>query len=136
MSGPLGFGGGGGGGGGGTTVYDILNAVPLGGTDRVFTLRRQQSLATATYASLVTDDIELLVAGQYLAPYVVRSHLPWIVEYDSFNGFRVISGSRMIVYNAPVTAGTGLQSVRVVRSVGAQTARRYPFAPTTIAFGE
>ena len=135
MSGPLGFGGGGGG-GTAVSVYAILNAVPLGNSDRVFTLRREQALATATYPSLVSDDIELLVAGQQLAPYMVRSHLPWIVEYDSFNGFRVISGSRIIVYNAPVVRGTGLQSVRVVRSVGTQTARRYPFAPTTIAFGE
>jgi hypothetical protein len=88
-----------------------------------------------TTISTVVDskDVQVSLNGFLLAPYVTTYSWPWIVEYDSFKGFRV-SGSNLIIYNAP---GIGDQATVIIASTSASKQyRRYPFSATTIALGD
>jgi hypothetical protein len=85
----------------------------------------------------ITDskDLEVIVNGFQLKPYVKEQRYPWIAEYDSYSGqgFRV-SGSNIIIYNAP---STGDQCTLTVRSTSGTTqVRKYPFSATSIALGD
>jgi hypothetical protein len=100
------------------------------GTKANFTLQ-----VDMTTISTVVDskDVQVSLNGFLLAPYVTTYSWPWIVEYDSFKGFRV-SGSNLIIYNAP---GIGDQATVIIASTSASKQyRRYPFSATTIALGD
>jgi hypothetical protein len=85
----------------------------------------------------ITDskDLEVVVNGSQLKPYVKERRYPWIVEYDSYSGqgYRV-SGANLIIYNAP---GIGDQCTLTLRSTSGTTQiRKYPFSASTIALGD
>ena len=100
------------------------------GAKAVFTLA-----VDYTSISTVVDskDVHVTINGQILSPYVAQRTWPWIVDYDSFRGYKV-NGSNLIIYNAP---GVGDQAVVTITNTSAtiQT-RRYPFSATTIALGD
>jgi hypothetical protein len=78
-------------------------------------------------------DVQVIINGQILSPYVTQYTWPWIVDYDSFRGYKV-SGSNLIIYNAP---GVGDQAVVTITNTSAnKQTRRYPFSATTIALGD
>jgi hypothetical protein len=79
-----------------------------------------------------SKDLEVVVNGQRLAPYVTTYTFPWINPYDSFKGFKVSSGN-LIIYNAPSTGDSSFLKLTQI-STSKQT-RRYPFSATTIALG-
>ena len=80
-----------------------------------------------------SKDVEVILNGQYLDPYVTELRYPWITEWDANGGFKV-SGSNLILYNAPVSGDKATVKVTGI-SQSVQT-RRYPFSSATIALGD
>lgn len=110
----------------------VLNDISgqFDGQDTVFTLMLDQ-----TSINTITDskDLEVVINGLRLRPYVKEQRLPWITEYDSGQGYRV-SGANLIIYNAP---SPGDQCTLTVRSTSGTTqVRKYPYTAGTIALGD
>jgi hypothetical protein len=101
------------------------------GRKAVFPLKQDQ---TSINTVVDSKDVQVTLNGQILAPYVKELTYPWIVEYNSYKGFRVTSNGNLIIYNAPAP---GDQAVVMITgtSQSIQT-RRYPFSATTIALGD
>jgi hypothetical protein len=101
------------------------------GRKTVFPLKQDQ---TSINTVVDSKDVQVTLNGQILAPYVKELTYPWIVEYNSYKGFRVTSNGNLIIYNAPAP---GDQAVVMITgtSQSAQT-RKYPFSATTIALGD
>lgn len=87
------------------------------------------------YINTVTDskDVQVVVNGQTLSPYVAQQTWPWTVEYSLYKGYRVV-GANLIIYNAPDAGDTATVTV-VSTSAQAQT-RKYPYSASTIALGD
>jgi hypothetical protein len=84
-----------------------------------------------------SKDLEVVVNGQRLAPYVDTYTWPWLTPYDSYRGYRVVSNtvtSQLIVYNAPYFGDAAVLTLRPLST--ARQKKRYPFAATTVAFGD
>lgn len=89
---------------------------------------------SGSLASIVdSKDVEVILNGQYLDPYVTELRYPWITEWDANGGFKV-SGSNLILYNAPVSGDKA--TVKVIGISQSVQTRRYPFSSATIALGE
>ena len=100
------------------------------GVKTVFTLRQDQDSINTIVDS---KDLEVVINGARLTPYVKQQTYPWLMDYDSFRGFRV-SGSNLIIFNAPAI---GDSAAVIVRSMSASVqTRKYPYSATTIAFGD
>ena len=91
------------------------------------------TLAGSLTSIVDSKDVEVILNGQYLDPYVTELRYPWISEWDANGGFKV-SGSNLILYNAPVSGDKATVKVTGI-SQSVQT-RRYPFSSATIALGE
>jgi len=107
---------------------DISNYVD--GITTVFALKVGQN-----YINTVTDsrDIQLVINGAIQNPYVTEKRLPWIVEYDSYRGYRVV-GANIIIYNPP-DPGDQVTITQIGTSATAQT-RQYPYSASSIALGD
>ena len=115
-----------------TSVPIVLNDIStqFDGSKTVFSLLLDQ-----TSINTITDskDVQVILNGQILAPYVQDLEYPWITPYDSFKGYRIKDGN-IIIYNAP---NYGDQCVMIVRSTSQSVqTRRYPYSAATIAFGD
>lgn len=115
-----------------TTVPLVLNDIStqFDGSKTVFSLLLDQ-----TSINTITDskDVQVILNGQILAPYVQDLEYPWLTPYDSYKGYRIKDGN-IIIYNAP---NYGDQCVMIVRSTSQSVqTRRYPYTATTIAFGD
>jgi hypothetical protein len=101
------------------------------GRKAVFPLKQDQ---TSINTVVDSKDVQVTLNGQILSPYVKELTYPWIVEYNSYKGFRVTSNGNLIIYNAPAP---GDQAVVMITgtSQSVQT-RKYPFSATTIALGD
>jgi hypothetical protein len=101
------------------------------GVKAVFPLKQDQ---TSINTVVDSRDVQVTLNGQILAPYVKELTYPWIVEYDSYKGFRVSNNGNLIIYNAPTV---GDQAVVMITSTSQSIqTRRYPFSATTIALGD
>jgi hypothetical protein len=84
-----------------------------------------------------SKDLEVVIGGLRLTPYVITYTWPWISTVDSFNGFRVRtfdSANYITIYNAP---SRGTNSFIVLKPPSTTTQkRRYPFSAATIALGD
>jgi hypothetical protein len=115
-----------------SSVPVVLNDIStqFDGSKTVFSLLLDQ-----TSINTITDskDVQVILNGQILAPYVQDLKYPWITPYDSYKGYRIVSGN-IIIYNAP---NYGDQCVMIVRSTSQSVqTRRYPYTAATIAFGD
>ena len=109
-------------------VNDISNQ--FDNVSNVFALRQDQSLINSIVDS---KDLEVVIDGQRLAPYVDEYRYPWITPYDSYKGFRV-RGAYLTIYNAPAV---GSSAVVVVQATSkARQKRKYPYSASSIAFGD
>lgn len=80
-----------------------------------------------------SKDFDVSIDGIVQSPYVTRQSYPWITEYDSYPGFRVIDGE-IIFYKAP---SVGSQCIIIMRNVSqSKQIRRYPYAAASIALGD
>jgi hypothetical protein len=96
----------------------------------VFPLRQDQtSISSITNSA----DVEVVINGRRLVPYVTEQRFPWLTPYDSYRGYRVSNGN-IIIYNAPDSGDQAM--VTIVSTSAAVQTRRYPYSATTIAFGD
>jgi len=124
--------------GGAATAVDpiIVNDISpqFDGAKTVFALRQDQ----AGISSIVdSKDLEVVINGQRLAPYVDEYRWPWITPYDSYRGFRAVSVNSVtsvIIYNAPYMGDSALIVVRGTSST--RQKRRYPYSANSIALGD
>ena len=121
-----------------TSIPLVLNDVSpqFDGAKQVFSLRTDQ---TDINNSNITDskNLELVLNGARLAPYVKQNTYPWLVTYDSYKGFRVVSSNtsaNVIIYNAPAPGDQAVLTI-INSSLTVQT-RKYPYSATTIALGD
>ena len=116
-----------------TDVPLVLNDVSnqTNGLKAVFQLKTNQTLYTGIVDS---KNLEVIVNGQRLSPHVTQVTYPWFsTYYGSWPGYRV-SGSNVIIYNAP-DKGSRVSLTVLNKSTTKQT-QRYPFLPTTIVLGD
>ncbi len=115
----------------GYSVPIVLNDISnqFDGYKTVFPLKQDQ---TAINNIVDSKDLEVVINGQRLAPYVDSITYPWITPYDSFSGFRVVAGN-VIIYNAPFI---GDRATLIYRPASiARQKIKYPYSAATIAFG-
>lgn len=114
------------------TLPSVLNDISpqFDSVKSVFPLKLDQtSISSITNSA----DVEVVVNGRRLIPYVTEQRFPWLTPYDSYQGYRVSSGN-LIIYNAPDIGDQAMVTI-VSTSATVQT-RRYPYSATTIAFGD
>jgi len=100
----------------------------------VFNLTVDQANVTSIVDS---KNLEVIVNGARLSPYVKQITYPWILDYDSYKGFRVVSSnttSSLIIYNAPAPGDQAVVTI-INNSLVVQT-RKYPYSAATIALGD
>lgn len=100
----------------------------------------QTNINTLSYSK----DLEVIINGVRLNPYIDTYTYPWLTPYDSYKGFRVktmisssntsINVGKVIIYNAPYIGDSSCVVYKQVTQTN-QT-KRYPFAATTIALGD
>jgi hypothetical protein len=115
-------------------LADVSNQTD--GAKAVFPLTNDQANITSAN---ITDskNLEVVVSGQRLSPYVRQLTYPWLTPYDSYPGYRVVTSStssNVIIYNAPAP-GSQVTLTIINNSSVAQT-RKYPYSATTVALGD
>ena len=85
-------------------------------------------------SSLTTSkNLEVVIDGKKLAPYIPEIRFPWVTPYDSYKGYRVRANT-LIVYRAPSVGSEGILTI-INNSLDTQV-RKYPYSATTIALGD
>jgi hypothetical protein len=111
-------------------LTDISNLAD--GSRSVFTLKTNQTdLGLTTVVD--NKDVQVVINGRTLKPYVTEATYPWIVDSLSVKGYRVRE-NRLIIYNAP-DIGSDINITLRKTSVTKQI-RRYPFSAATISLGD
>ena len=103
-------------------------------TTCVFNLLLDQSNVTSIMDS---KNLEVVINGARLSPYVKELRYPWITPYDSFKGYRVVStntSSKLIIYNAPAYGDQAI--LTLINSSSSQQTKKYPYSAATIALGD
>ena len=119
------------------TVPNVFNDIStqFDGKKSVFFLKNDQSTVTSVVDS---KDIEVIISGLKLTPYVTELRYPWLTPYDSYNGFRVVttanSAQKLVIYNAPSSGQ--LAAVTQLNTSASKQKRRYPFSASTLALGD
>jgi hypothetical protein len=121
-----------------TTLPLILNDISsqFTGSKSVFTLFTDQTNITSNDV-VDSRNMEVIVNGLRLAPYIKQNTYPWLTPYDSFIGFRVVSDANtanVIIYNSPAPTDQAVLSI-INKATNVQT-RKYPYSATTIALGD
>lgn len=102
----------------------------------VFNLAVDQANVSNT-TIIHSGNIEVVVNGYKLSPYVKQNTYPWLVTYDSYKGYRVVSTntqSKLIIYNAPAPGEQA--TVSIINNSSVPQTRKYPFSAATIALGD
>jgi hypothetical protein len=100
----------------------------------VFNLTLDQSNVTSIMDS---KNLEVVVGGNRLSPYVKELRYPWITPYDSFKGYRVVStntSSQLIIYNAPAPGDQAI--LTLINNSSSPQTKKYPYSAATIALGD
>jgi len=100
----------------------------------VFDLRSEQSNVINIMNS---RNLEVIINGAKLAPYVTDLRYPWLTPYDSFKGHRVVSSntsSQLVIYNPPAPGDQAI--LTLINNSSASQNRRYPYSAATIALGD
>jgi hypothetical protein len=122
---------GGSGGGSKTILNDISNQ--FNGVTRHFKLKLEQDIVSTITNS---KDLEVVIDGLRLSPYIARYTWPWLMVYDSFKGYRVRtfdSQNYITIYNAP---DAGSNALLILGSSSTPQTSRYPFSAATVALGD
>jgi len=128
-----------------TAAQVITTALPLvladisnqcDGAKSVFPLvNNQANITTAN----ITDskNLSVVVSGQTLSPYVTQITYPWITEYNSYPGYRVVASAtsaNVIIYNAPAVGSQ--VTLTIINNSSVVQTRKYPYSATTVALGD
>lgn len=111
------------------TIFDDISTY-FDGVKNVFPLTVNQVSINTIVDS---KDIQVVLNGQILVPYVKEQRWPWIAEFDSGKGYRV-SGGNLIIYNAPDAGDFAV--VTLVNTSEFQQVRTYPYSANSIALGD
>jgi len=82
-------------------------------------------------------NLEVIINGAKLAPYVTELRYPWLTPYDSFKGHRVVSSntsSQVVIYNPPAPGEQAI--LTLINNSSSPQNRRYPYSAATIALGD
>ena len=121
----------------------ILNDIStqFDGYKSVFLLTQDQSNINTIVDS---KDLEVVINGLRLTPYIDTYTYPWLTPYDSCNGYRVknmvsdantsVIVGKVIIYNAPYIGDSSSLIYR--QATETRQTKRYPFVATTIALGD
>jgi len=116
----------------------LLNSITnsFTGVRTVFPLRLEQTTVTSIVDS---RDLEVVVNGLRLIPYVTTYTWPWISIIAPINQYRVTDnisnlGGNLIIYKAPAVGS--ICSLTWRNTSTTKQTRRYPFSATTVALGD
>jgi hypothetical protein len=115
-----------------SVLSDISNQFDT--TKCVFNLLLDQSNVTSIMDS---KNLEVVLNGARLSPYIKELGYPWINTYDSFKGYRVVStntSSQLIIYNAPDYGDQAI--LTLINSSSSKQTKKYPYSAATIALGD
>ena len=115
-----------------TVLNDISNQ--FDGRKNRFALMTDQTAVTSIIDS---KNLEVIVNGLRLAPYITEQRYPWFTPYDSYKGFRVKSIDNalyVIIYNAPAPGDQAI--LTIINSQSSTQTRKYPFTAATVALGD
>jgi hypothetical protein len=115
-----------------TVLNDISNQ--FDGVKNRFALMTDQTAVTSIIDS---KNLEVIVNGLRLAPYINEQRYPWFTPYDSYRGFRVKSIDNalyVIIYDAPETGSQAI--LTIINSQSSTQTRKYPFTAATVALGD
>jgi hypothetical protein len=117
---------------GGNVPPIVLNDISnyFDGQTSIFPLIQE---TTSINTFIDSKDIMVTINGMVLAPYVKEIRYPWMVDYDSYRGYKVV-GSNLVIYNAPDPGDRA--TVIIIGQSQTQQTRRYPFSPATIGLGD
>ena len=126
------------GGGGSAFSPVILNDISnqFNNMNCVFPLRLEQDNITNSNV-IDSKNLEVIINGLRLSPYVTQLTYPWLTPYDSFKGFKVVTtatSANLIIYNAPAIGDSAL--VTIINNSSTIQTRKYPYSATTIALGD
>ena len=119
-----------------TAIPSVLNDITneFDNSKCVFQLRVDQSNVTSIMDS---KNLEVVVDGNRLSPYVKELRYPWFTPYDSFKGYRVVStntSSQLVIYNAPEQGQQAI--VTLINNSSSPQTKKYPYSAATIALGD
>jgi len=115
-----------------SVLSDITNQ--FDGLISVFNLTVDQQNVTSIMDS---KNLEVVIGGARLSPYVKELRYPWITPYDSFKGYRVVStntSSQLVIYNAPAPGDQAI--LTLINSSSSPQTKKYPYSAATIALGD
>jgi hypothetical protein len=122
-------------------MNDVSNQT--NGLKAVFPLKIDQ---TAITNIVDNKDLEVVVNGRRLAPYVKEQRYPWFTPYDAYKGFRVVTtaytsatstssaAQSIVIYNAPETTSEVI--ITQLNISASKQVRKYPYSAATIALGD
>jgi hypothetical protein len=119
-----------------TAIPSVLNDITneFDNAKCVFQLRVDQSNVTSIMDS---KNLEVVVNGARLSPYVRELRFPWLTPYDSFKGYRVVSSnttSQLTIYNPPAPGDQAI--LTLINSSSSPQTKKYPYSAATIALGD
>jgi hypothetical protein len=119
-----------------TAIPSVLNDITneFDNSKCVFQLRVDQSNVTSIMDS---KNLEVVVNGARLSPYVRELRFPWLTPYDSFKGYRVVSSnttSQLTIYNPPAPGDQAI--LTLINNSSSPQTKRYPYSAATIALGD
>ena len=119
-----------------TAIPSVLNDITnqFDNSRCVFQLRVDQQNVTSIMDS---KNLEVVVDGNRLSPYVREIRYPWFTPYDSFKGYRVVSSntsSQLVIYNAPEQGQQAI--VTLINNSSSPQTKKYPYSAATIALGD
>lgn len=126
-----------------TTIPTVLNDISnqFDGTKTVFNLNVNQDNINTIVDS---KDLEVLINGIKLNPYVDVYTYPWLIAYDAQKGYRVINvpsdtdasitTGKVIIYDSPFIGDSSTLIYRPLTLT--RQKRKYPFDAITIALGD
>jgi len=119
-----------------TAIPSVLNDITnqFDNSRCVFQLRVDQQNVTSIMDS---KNLEVVVDGNRLSPYVKEIRYPWFTPYDSFKGYRVVStntSSQLVIYNAPEQGQQAI--VTLINNSSSPQTKKYPYSAATIALGD
>jgi len=123
-----------------TAIPSVLNDITnlFDTTTCVFNLTVDQSNVTSIMDS---KNLEVVINGARLSPYVKELRYPWFTPYDSFKGYRVstqntslTTAQTVTIYNAPAYGDQAI--LTIINSSSSPQTKKYPYSAATIALGD
>jgi len=115
-------------------LSDISNQ--FDGYKNVFVLVQDQTAITSNNI-IDSKNLEVVLNGKRLSPYVKQLTYPWLTPYDSYNGFRVVANANsayVIIYNTPDPGDQAI--LTIINSSSTIQTKKYPYSATTVALGD